>query len=229
MDFSPRKLGARQRSGEGVVRRNGCRKGCFWRVRFCSAPLRSSGPRRCFWGQTLRGQRREETDSLPRKTPFWTTVSAHDAFAAPEITRNHPKPQISQKSGVAPKSPRNSHWIHTKRHTKPHWIPLNFLEISRISPRRTPRKWRVWETGSFTPRGKVYDFPPRGKSDLKPFFWPQEIRWRSNFKYQEDVNGEKLTVKKTNGGFLVPIFSQFGADFFHGLRRFFTVCKGHKR
>ena len=44
---------------------------------------------------------------------------------------------------------------------------------------------------------------------------------------QEDVNGEKLTVK--NGGFLVPIFSRFGADFFHGLRRFFTVCKGHKR
>ena len=56
---------------------------------------------------------------------------------------------------------------------------------------------------------------------------------------QEDVNGEKLTVKK-NGGFLAPIFSRFGADFFadffavwrrffHGLRRFFTVCKGHKR
>ena len=44
---------------------------------------------------------------------------------------------------------------------------------------------------------------------------------------QEDVNGEKLTVKK---------WWIFGADFFtvwcrffHGLRRFFTVCKGHKR
>ena len=24
-------MGARQRSGEGVVRRNGCPKGCFWR------------------------------------------------------------------------------------------------------------------------------------------------------------------------------------------------------
>ena len=34
--------------------------------------------------------------------------------------------------------------------------------------------------------------------------------------YQEDVNGEKLTVKKKNGGFLAPIFSRFGADFFHG-------------
>ena len=43
---------------------------------------------------------------------------------------------------------------------------------------------------------------------------------------QEDVNGEKLTVKK---------WWIFGADFFtvwcrffHGLRRFFTVYKGHK-
>ena len=34
------KVRVRQRSGEGVVRRNGCPKGCFWRVRFFSAPLR---------------------------------------------------------------------------------------------------------------------------------------------------------------------------------------------
>ena len=33
-------LRVRQRSGEGVVRSNGCPKGCFWRVRFFSAPLR---------------------------------------------------------------------------------------------------------------------------------------------------------------------------------------------
>ena len=39
---------ARQRSGEGVVRRNGRPKGCFWRVRFYSAPLKFSGPFRCF-------------------------------------------------------------------------------------------------------------------------------------------------------------------------------------
>ena len=31
---------ARQSSGEGVARRNGRPKGCFWRVRFLSAPLR---------------------------------------------------------------------------------------------------------------------------------------------------------------------------------------------
>ena len=41
-------MGARQRSGEGVVRRNGCPKGCFWRVRFFSGPLRFSGPFSCF-------------------------------------------------------------------------------------------------------------------------------------------------------------------------------------
>ena len=32
-------IGARQRSGKGVVRRNGCPKGCFWRVRFFSAQV----------------------------------------------------------------------------------------------------------------------------------------------------------------------------------------------
>ena len=36
------KFRARQRSGEGVVRRNGCPKEYFWRVRFFSAPLRFS-------------------------------------------------------------------------------------------------------------------------------------------------------------------------------------------
>ena len=46
----------------------------------------------------------------------------------PETT---PNPKFSRKSGVAPKSPRNSHWIHTKRHTKPHWIPLSSPEFSR--------------------------------------------------------------------------------------------------
>ena len=34
------RIGVRQRSGEGVVRRNGCPKGCFWRVRCFSALLR---------------------------------------------------------------------------------------------------------------------------------------------------------------------------------------------
>ena len=44
---------------------------------------------------------------------------------------------------------------------------------------------------------------------------------------QEDVSGGKLTVKKwwICGADFFTVWSRF----FHGLRRFFTVCKGHKR
>ena len=49
---------ARQRRGEGVVRRNGCPKGCFWRVRFFSAPLRFVLKNTCEVLKTLRGQSR---------------------------------------------------------------------------------------------------------------------------------------------------------------------------
>ena len=34
----------------------------------------------------------------------------------------------------------------------------------------SPRKWRVWEKGTFTPWGKIFDFPSQGKIYLKPFF-----------------------------------------------------------
>ena len=54
------------------------------------------------------------------------------------------------------------------------------------------------------------------KNTLINFCW----RLPSYAVDQEDVNGEKLTVKK---------WWIFGADFFHGLRRFFTVYKGRKR
>ena len=74
MYFLEDNIRARQRSGEGVVQRSGCPKECFWRP-FFPAPLRfalkTSG--------NLKGGR-EETDSP--KTPFWTTVSPHDAFSA---------------------------------------------------------------------------------------------------------------------------------------------------
>ena len=60
----PHSIRARQRSGEGFVRRNGCPKGWFWRVRFFCAPFR-----------------------VALKTPenlkgAWTTVSPHDTFSA---------------------------------------------------------------------------------------------------------------------------------------------------
>ena len=84
----------RQRSGEGVVRRNRCPKGCFWRVRFLSAPLRFSGVLRA----NLKGGR-EETDSP--KTPFWTTVSPHDAFAAPLARSDQfQKERVASRSDV---------------------------------------------------------------------------------------------------------------------------------
>ena len=44
---------------------------------------------------------------------------------------------------------------------------------------------------------------------------------------QEDVNGEKLTVKKW--WIFGADFSRFGADFFMVRCRFFTVYKGRKR
>ena len=46
---------------------------------FLLCPLRFSGHFRCFKSKPEGG--REETDSP--QTPFWTTVSPHDAFAAP--------------------------------------------------------------------------------------------------------------------------------------------------
>ena len=60
---------ARQRSGKGVVWRNSCPKGCFWRVRFFFAPLRVF--------QNISGVLRANLKGAE------TTVSPHDAFAAP--------------------------------------------------------------------------------------------------------------------------------------------------
>ena len=40
-------------------------------------------------------------------------------------------PDCPRKPGVTSKFPRNSHSISVKRHTKPHWIPLNSPEFSQ--------------------------------------------------------------------------------------------------
>ena len=59
-------MGARQKSGEGVMRRNGCPKECFWRVRFFSAPLRFSGPSSVL-RENLKGAEKKRT---LQKHPF---------------------------------------------------------------------------------------------------------------------------------------------------------------
>ena len=70
-------------------------------------------------------------------------------------------------------------------------------------------------------------FPSPFLSSLQKLHMFLDIPRAVSTENQEDVNGEKLTVKK---------WWIFGADFFtvwcrffHGLRRFFTVYKGHKR
>ena len=66
---------ARQRSGEGVVQRNGP-KGCFWRVRFFSAPLRFSSVLRA----NVKGAEKKRT---LQKQPF-----LDDCFSARRLLRS---------------------------------------------------------------------------------------------------------------------------------------------
>ena len=74
IDLQNSKLGVRQRRGEGVVRRNGCPKGCFWRVHFFSASLRFALKHL----KALRGQRR---NGLSKNTLL------HNRFSARRLLR----------------------------------------------------------------------------------------------------------------------------------------------
>ena len=73
------RIRARQKSGEGVVRENGRLKGCFWRVRFCSAPVR-------FALKTPENLGREETDSPkhPFGRPFLRTTPSPLLWRTPK-------------------------------------------------------------------------------------------------------------------------------------------------
>ena len=79
----PPKLRACQRSGEGVVRRNGCPKGCFCRVRFFSAPLRFSGPSRCFKSKPSARQRRNGLSKTPLLDNRSSARPLRRSFGAP--------------------------------------------------------------------------------------------------------------------------------------------------
>ena len=68
-------MGARQRSGEGVVQRNGCPKGCFWRVRFFFAPLRFALDISGVVRANLKGAEKKQTlQKHPFGQPFLRTT-----------------------------------------------------------------------------------------------------------------------------------------------------------
>ena len=76
-------LRARQRSGEGVVRRNGCPKGCFWRVRFYSAPLRFVLKNTWEVLKTLRGQSRNGLSNNTLLDNCFSARRLRRSFGAP--------------------------------------------------------------------------------------------------------------------------------------------------
>ena len=67
---------ARQRSGEGVVWRNGCPKGCFRRVRFFSAPSRFAlKTPEMSWKPLIKGAEKKRTlQKHPFGQPFLHTI-----------------------------------------------------------------------------------------------------------------------------------------------------------
>ena len=92
------------------------------------AAHQTSALRRLSWrSQCRQGRKGKDPDGKD----FQNLAICTKAFWPPKSPETTPNPKFSRKSGVAPKSPRNSHSIHTKRHTRPHWIPLNSPEFSR--------------------------------------------------------------------------------------------------
>ena len=97
----------RKRSGEGVVRRSGCPKGCFWRVRFFSAPLRFSLAFQVFKEKTLRGQRRNglSKSTLLDNRPFLRTTPS------PLFSSFLPPKQWKEDQGVLGRGKRKEIYV----------------------------------------------------------------------------------------------------------------------
>ena len=77
-----------------------------------------------FRGASLESVWAKDSGLLCRAPKAW-----HNPFWGPKSPQTTPNPNLSREPGVAPKSPRNSHSIHIKRHTKNHtefhWVPGN--------------------------------------------------------------------------------------------------------
>ena len=83
------KIRVRQRSDEGVVRRNGCPKGCFWRVRFFSAPLRFALKTPEIKPENLKGAEKKRTlQKHPFGQPFLRTTPSPLLWRAPRKARS---------------------------------------------------------------------------------------------------------------------------------------------
>ena len=96
-------------------------------------------------------------------------VTCTKALRGPKLPEIIPTPAFPRKPSVAPKFPRNSHWIHIKRHAKPHWIPLSSPEISPIFPKVTQNSTESPEiAGNQWGRGSraICQFPELGLSVL---------------------------------------------------------------
>ena len=79
----------RQRSRESVVRRNGCPKGCFWRVPFFSAPLKDFEGLSGILRADLKGAENKRTlQKHPFGQPFRRTMPSPLLWRALNLVRD---------------------------------------------------------------------------------------------------------------------------------------------
>ena len=137
----------RQSSGEGVVRRNGCPKGCFWRVRFFSAPLKFVLKNTCEVLKILRGQSRKRTlQKHPFGQPFLRTTPSAAPLARPQEVLWAKGAKVSQESFAPPKPCFASvqPLLHQCKSRVLHWCNP-FLHQCKAG------LWRPWSKTPFAP------------------------------------------------------------------------------
>ena len=106
---------ARQRSGEGVVRRNGCPKGVFLESPFLLCPLEVCSENTWKVLKTLRGQRRNRTlQKHPFGQPFLRTTPS-------PLLWHTPKRALFTALFVVSKRPETPHQIGTRKTAQRSW------------------------------------------------------------------------------------------------------------